>query len=101
MNMKDAKQKKEFSMASAGGLVWNADLTLEDFNAAVQARQKAIEEASANRPRTAVLEREIMVAVIGLYIIILGGFAILHGYAAMVAEPETEQAELVTERHER
>ncbi len=63
-------------------LVWNHDLTLADYNAATLKRQEAVRLASISRPKTARLEREIMVAVVGLYLIILGGFALLHVYGA-------------------
>ncbi len=75
-------------------LVWNHDLTLADYNAATQKRQEAVRLASVNRPKTARLEREIMVAVIGLYLIILGGFALLHVYGAWwLDQEEARQAE--------
>lgn len=63
------------------GLVWNLDLTLQDDSsqAALQ-RRKAIDQARASRPRTARIEREIMIAVIVLYALILGSFAGLHVY---------------------
>lgn len=63
------------------GLVWSLDLTLQDDSsqAALQRRQ-AIDEARASRPRTARIEREIMIAVIVLYALILGSFAGLHVY---------------------
>lgn len=79
------------------GLVWNADLTLQDdSNQAALQRRQAIDRARASRPRTAQIEREIMIAVIVLYVLILGSFAALHLYGehAMPAQDEpTEQAE--------
>lgn len=73
------------------GLVWNTDLTLhdEDNHAAIQ-RKQAIDQARASRPRTAQIEREIMIAVIVLYILILGSFAALHIYGEYaLPTPET------------
>ena len=75
------------------GLVWNADLTLQDDSnqAAIQRRQ-AIDQARASRPRTAQIEREIMIAVIVLYVLILGSFAALHLYGEHAMPEQTEQA---------
>ncbi len=79
------------------GLVWNADLTLQEFNEATNKRKAEIEAARANRPRTALLEREIMIAVTGLYILILGGFAVFHWYGAYYLD--TQQEEAATAQH--
>ncbi len=73
------------------GLVWNADLSLQDASEAASQRRQAINEARASRPRTAQIEREIMVAVIVLYALILGSFAALHLYGGYVLEQQ-EQA---------
>jgi len=68
--------------AEAGtALVWNADLTLQsDTNPAALQRRQAIAQARQNRARTAHIEREIMLAVVLLYVLILGSFAALHWY---------------------
>ena len=86
-------QKISAEMATAGsdklrGLVWNEDLSLQsDSNAAVQQRRQAIDRARASRPRTAHIEREIMIAVVVLYILILGSFAGLHLYGHYMVFP--------------
>lgn len=83
---------------SLEGLVWNADLTLQDASQAALQRRQAIDEARANRPRTAQIEREIMIAVIVLYALILGSFAALHvygGYAMAAHNKASEQVESV------
>lgn len=76
------------------GLVWNADLSLQDAGEAASQRRQAINEARACRPRTAQIEREIMIAVIVLYALILGSFAALHLYGGYVLgqQEEAEQA---------
>jgi hypothetical protein len=78
-----------FNGTASFGLVWNADLTLQDDIAgAAQRRREAIARARANRPRIAQLEREIIQAVIVLYLLILGSFAGLHLYGRYtIAEP--------------
>ncbi|MFA0997864.1 MULTISPECIES: hypothetical protein [Pseudomonas syringae group] len=82
---------------SLQGLVWNADLTMQDdSNQAATQRRKAIDEARASRPRTARIEREIMVAVIVLYVLILGSFAALHMYGEYVLPAQDEQSEQAT-----
>ncbi len=78
------------------GLVWNADLTLSDFNEASKIRRNAIEAARANRPKTALLEREIMIAVTGLYVLILGGFALFHLYGAAYLDEQDAAKEAQT-----
>jgi hypothetical protein len=81
------------------GLVWNADLSLQDASEAASQRRQAIDEARASRPRTAQIEREIMVAVIVLYALILGSFAALHLYGGYVLDqqnPTTQAAEPAT-----
>ncbi|MCD8339352.1 MAG: hypothetical protein LUC43_04015 [Burkholderiales bacterium] len=78
------------------GLVWNADLTLSDFNEASRLRRQAIEAARANRPKTALLEREIMIAVTGLYVLILGGFAVFHLYGAAYLDEKNAAQEAET-----
>ncbi|CAM3784595.1 hypothetical protein CCOS865_03888 [Pseudomonas reidholzensis] len=79
--------------ASLQGLVWNADLTLQnDSNPAAVQRREAIDRARASRPRTAQIEREIMIAVIVLYVLILGSFAGLHLYGEYAMPAQTEQA---------
>ena len=70
------------------GLVWNADLSLQDASQAASQRRQAINEARASRPRTAQIEREIMIAVIVLYALILGSFAALHLYVGYVLEQQ-------------
>ena len=52
----------------------------DDIAGAAQRRREAIAQARANRPRIAQLEREIIQAVIVLYLLILGSFAGLHLY---------------------
>jgi hypothetical protein len=78
-----------FNGTASFGLVWNADLTLQDDTAgAAQRRREAIARARASRPRIAQLEREIIQAVIVLYLLILGSFAGLHLYGRYtIAEP--------------
>ncbi|CAG8865377.1 hypothetical protein PS627_01281 [Pseudomonas fluorescens] len=77
------------------GLVWNIDLTLQDdSNQAAQERRKAIEQARASRPRTAQIEREIMIAVIVLYALILGSFAGLHLYGEYALTPHAAPTEV-------
>lgn len=79
--------------ANLQGLVWNADLTLQsDSNLAAEQRRQAIDRARASRPRTAQIEREIMIAVIVLYVMILGSFAALHLYGEHAMPAPTEQA---------
>lgn len=91
--------KSSTEVATAGsdklrGLVWNEDLSLQSgSNAAVQQRRQAIDRARANRPRTAHIEREIMIAVVVLYILILGSFAGLHLYGHYMVSPEAEQVQ--------
>ncbi|USP47501.1 hypothetical protein [Alcaligenes faecalis] len=91
--------KSSTEVATAGsdklrGLVWNEDLSLQsDSNAAVQQRRQAIDRARANRPRTAHIEREIMIAVVVLYILILGSFASLHLYGHYMVSPGAEQVQ--------
>lgn len=77
---------------SLEGLVWNADLTLQDASQAAMQRRQAINAARASRPRTAQIEREIMIAVMVLYALILGSFAALHVYGgyAMAAQQASE-----------
>lgn len=73
--------------SSLHGLVWNADLTLQDdSNGAALQRRQAIDHARESRPRTAQIEREIMIAVIVLYVLILGSFAALHLYGEHLME---------------
>lgn len=76
------------------GLVWNADLTLQDASEAALQRREAINEARAKRPRTAQIEREIMIAVIVLYALILGSFAALHLYGGHVMDAQEKAAAL-------
>lgn len=79
------------------GLVWNIDLTLQDdSNQAALQRRKAIDQARASRPRTAQIEREIMIAVIVLYALILGSFAGLHLYGEYALPPHVASAEIVS-----
>ena len=83
------------------GLVWNADLTLQDVSQAAMQRRQAINEARANRPRTAQIEREIMIAVVVLYALILGSFAALHvygGYAMAEKDKPSALAEPAEQR---
>ncbi len=75
------------------GLVWNADLSLQDAGEAASQRRQAINEARASRPRTAQIEREIMIAVIVLYALILGSFAALHLYGGHVLEQQSQAAQ--------
>lgn len=76
------------------GLVWNIDLTLQDdSNQAALQRRKAIDQARASRPRTAQIEREIMIAVIVLYALILGSFAGLHLYGDYALPPHAAPSE--------
>lgn len=85
------------ALGSFQGLVWNADLTLQDdSNQAAIQRRKALDEARASRPRTARIEREIMIAVIVLYVLILGSFAALHLYGEYVLPAQDEQSEHAT-----
>ncbi|MFQ1064856.1 hypothetical protein [Bordetella trematum] len=80
------------------GLVWNADLTLQqDENAAALQRRQAIDRARAERPRTAQIEREIMMAVIVLYALILGSFAALHLYGVYLMPEQGEEVVVVEE----
>lgn len=74
------------------GLVWNKDLTLDDVSEGVALRKSAIEQARKSRPRTAQIEKEIMIAVIILYALILGSFAGLHIYASYT-NPDVEHVE--------
>ncbi|MFK7256609.1 hypothetical protein ABBZ21_18495 [Acinetobacter baumannii] len=74
------------------GLVWNKDLTLDDVSEGVALRKNAIEQARKSRPRTAQIEKEIMIAVIILYALILGSFAGLHLYASYT-NPDVEHVE--------
>jgi len=89
-------QPKPTAQGNLQGLVWNTDLTLQaDANQAAVQRRQAIERARAGRPRTAQIEREIMIAVIVLYVLILGSFATLHLYgehAMPAAQQQAEQA---------
>ncbi len=77
------------------GLVWNKDLTLDDVSQGVALRRSAIEEARNNRPRTAQIEKEIMIAVVILYALILGSFAGLHLYASYNSEIELDESAVV------
>jgi len=88
---------KALNNDSAGfGLVWNADLTLQDDVAgAARSRREAITRAHANRPRTAQLEREIIQAVVVLYLLILGSIAGLHLYAVFTLPTQPPPAESV------
>lgn len=79
------------------GLVWNKDLTLDDVSQGVALRRSAIEEARNNRPRTAQIEKEIMIAVVVLYALILGSFAGLHLYASYGQSSQDESAVVVGE----
>ncbi|PVZ15761.1 MULTISPECIES: hypothetical protein [unclassified Pseudomonas] len=73
------------------GLIWRADLTLQpDTGAASIRRQNAIDQVQRNRPGTARIEREIMIAVIVLYTLILGSFAALHLYGSHVLPDKPE-----------
>ncbi|MDF2490867.1 MAG: hypothetical protein K0S77_3489 [Pseudomonas sp.] len=79
------------------GLVWNIDLTLQgDSNEASLQRRKAIDQARASRPRTAQIEREIMIAVIVLYALILGSFAGLHLYGEHALPSQNPAAETIS-----
>lgn len=83
-----------FNSTTGFGLVWNADLTLQDDVAgAAQRRREAIAQARTNRSRTAQLEREIIQAVIVLYLLILGSFAGLHLYGRYVIAELPQQVE--------
>lgn len=79
------------------GLAWNIDLTLlDDANQAAAQRRQAIDQVRANRPRTAHIEREIMIAVIVLYALILGSFASLHLYGEYALPPQQTQDEAMS-----
>ncbi|WP_432786399.1 hypothetical protein AAEX37_00513 [Oligella sp. MSHR50489EDL] len=83
------------------GLVWNMDLSLEtEFNAAALKRRQAIEQSRASRLQTAHIEREIMIAVVILYTMILGSFAALHLYGHFVVADQSEQIEQTEVKHE-
>jgi hypothetical protein len=87
-------ENETYNGAAAFGLVWNADLTLKDDTAgAAQRRREAIAQARASRPRTAQLEREIIQAVIVLYLLILGSFAGLHLYGRYIVAMQPQQVE--------
>ncbi|MGH8438448.1 MAG: hypothetical protein ACRERW_05235 [Pseudomonas sp.] len=89
----DATPLTSASPGTLQGLVWNADLTLQDdSNHAALQRRQAIDRARASRPRTAQIEREIMIAVIVLYALILGSFAALHLYGEHALPAATEQS---------
>jgi len=75
------------------GLIWNADLTLQSDTTAALQRRQAIDQARKNRPRTAHIEREIMLAVVLLYVLILGSFAGLHWYGQYAMPAETGHAQ--------
>ncbi|MDY0308843.1 MAG: hypothetical protein RBR29_03495 [Castellaniella sp.] len=91
-NLNSSGAVSPLAVGNLHGLVWNADLTLQqDGNAAALERRQAIDRARAARPRTAQIEREIMVAVIVLYALILGSFAALHLYGIYLMPDQDEQ----------
>lgn len=66
---------------SGSRLAWSSCLTMSGImGEGVDRREKAIERARANRPRTAHIEREIIWAVVVLYTAIIASFAGLHLY---------------------
>lgn len=79
---KNIHDKNVVDISQNHGLVWNKDLTLDDVNQSAIQRKNAIEHARSSRPRTAQIEKEIMIAVVILYALILGSFAGLHLYAS-------------------
>lgn len=71
--------------SSDSRLAWSSRLTMNGIMAdGIDRREEAIQNARANRPKTAHIEREIIWAVVALYGAIIASFAGLHLYGHFV-----------------